>query len=298
MTVEVADAAVLQEAALSRVAEGTFVANGDRGPDEVLAAEREDVRGDTAAALSWVTDADAVVETGVGVEVVGSHLSIAEGDGGAGGDSSGHPDFGRLFPVCRCAVDDCEACSGFQVSPRTAAVLWSVTQLHADFAYDDVTQYGDARVFEDGGWVAFADYPRITWGQDAIWRRQAARAFDDLAADLAVGRWPLPTCPGEEMAVHLMFRSADGAARDGWGTPAHVLAALPEHGVDYDWESLFDVLLQDDDILRLFDGQLDGIEDPESEANRSAGMGDYRPEAWFRPFLNATPRDSRRGFRR
>ena len=94
-----------------------------------------------------------------------------------------------------------------------------------------------------------------------------------------------------------MLRSADGAAQDGWGTPPHILALLPQHVGDYDWDAAFDLLLQDDDILHLFDEQLDGIEDPGSAENRSFRMGDYRPEAWFRPFQNATPRDGRRGFR-
>lgn len=58
------------------------------------------------------------------------------------------------------------------------------------------------------------------------------------------------------------------------------------------------MLLQDDDILDLFDDRMDGIEDPDSDHNRYMGMGDYRPEAWFRPFRNVTPRDGRRGFRR
>jgi hypothetical protein len=31
-----------------------------------------------------------------------------------------------------------------------------------------------------------------------VWRRQAARSFDDLTADLAAGQWPHPTCfPGK-----------------------------------------------------------------------------------------------------
>jgi hypothetical protein len=82
------------------------------------------------------------------------------------------------------------------------------------------------------------------------------------------------------------------------GPPPEQLAALPGHADDYDWGLASEVLLQDDDILDLFDVRMDGIEDPESDYNRSMGMGDYRPQAWFRPFLSATPRDGRRGFRR
>jgi hypothetical protein len=61
---------------------------------------------------------------------------------------------------------------------------------------------------------------------------------------------------------------------------------------------LTEALFQDLDILALFTEQLDGIEDPEVEQNRQLGIGGYRPIAWFEPFLNWTPRDTRRPFRR
>jgi hypothetical protein len=44
------------------------------------------------------------------------------------------------------------------MTPRSVAILWTVAQLHADFAYDDVQHYGDTPVAEkDNAWVAFAD---------------------------------------------------------------------------------------------------------------------------------------------
>lgn len=94
-----------------------------------------------------------------------------------------------------------------------------------------------------------------------------------------------------------MLRSAQGAVADGWGVPPEKLVLLPEHGDDFDRDLAVDVLLQDEDILQLFDEQLDGIEDPETEENQRFPIGDYRPEAWFKPFQNATPRDGRRPFR-
>lgn len=100
------------------------------------------------------------------------------------------------------------------------------------------------------------------------------------------------------MALHLMLRSAQAAVADGWGPTPDMLAGLPQHDGDYDWDLALEVLLQDDDILSLFDEHLDGIEDPDSDANRFAGMGDYRSAAWFRTFRNMTPRDGRRAFRR
>jgi hypothetical protein len=56
--------------------------------------------------------------------------------------------------------------------------------------YDDVAEHGDDPVTDDGTWATLSDYPRITWRQDAVWRRQAARALDDLTADLEAGRAP------------------------------------------------------------------------------------------------------------
>ncbi|HEY5187189.1 MAG TPA: hypothetical protein VIM19_20360, partial [Actinomycetes bacterium] len=49
-----------------------------------------------------------------------------------------------------------------------------------DGAYDDIQVHG-ADPVPDGEWLVFDEYPRITWRQDAMWRRQAAPAYDDLA---------------------------------------------------------------------------------------------------------------------
>ncbi|MFI5937850.1 hypothetical protein [Actinoplanes sp. NPDC051494] len=303
VTVEVTDEAAVRKAALGKVTATTFGADGDRSPEDVRSDELAAAQDDLLTAVNWIIDPDAVVERGVGAEVTGSTVTVSEGDSSGlndhSSDASTLPDFATLFPVCRCGTDNCDACTGFQMTPRSAVMLWSMAQLHSDHAYTDVEQFGDTPVSEkDTMWMAFADYPPITWSQDAVWRRQAARAFDDLAGDLAGGHLPLATCPAEEMSMHLMLSSAQAAAADGWGIPPEELALLPEHDDDYDWDLAVDVLLQDEDILHLFNKQLDGIEDPESEENQRFRIGDYRPEAWFKPFQNATPRDGRRPFRR
>jgi hypothetical protein len=155
----------------------------------------------------------------------------------------------------------------------------------------------DEPVLDDGDWSVFQRYPQITWRQDAVWRRQAARAYDDLTADLEAGKWPRPTCPGEEMALHLILRDVDVMVDDDWtGRIQETLVRLPEHADDFDCN--YDVLFQDTDILELFGAELDGIEDPDTEANRGIGMGDYRPQVWFKAFANMTPRDGRRPCRR
>jgi len=52
------------------------------------------------------------------------------------------PDFAALFTACCCRKVSCSACAGFQLTPRTAAVLWSVAQILADHGYDDVEEHG------------------------------------------------------------------------------------------------------------------------------------------------------------
>ncbi|MEG3635210.1 hypothetical protein [Micromonospora palythoicola] len=293
--VEVTDEAALERAVLEQVSAAQFHVEPGQSLVDVRAEARQDVTGDPAGAIAWIANPEDTIPDTPGVMVVASSHTVSE----AGGEPAvDRPDFAELFRLCVCGGDDCNACSGFQLTPRTAAVLWTVTQVLADDAYGDVTEHGDAPIVDENEWSLFADYPRITWRQDAVWRRQAARAFDDLTADLEAGNWPQPTCPGEEMAFHLMMRAARAAQEDGWGFEADELAQLPEHPNDYDWDMTSEVLLQDTDILRLFDLHLDGVEDPDSDYNRFMGMGDYRPGAWFRPFQNASPRDGRRPFRR
>jgi hypothetical protein len=58
-------------------------------------------------------------------------------------------------------------------------MLYVNAQASADAAYDDVGSHGDDPVTRDTGWAVFDEYPPITFRPDAVWRRQAARAFDD-----------------------------------------------------------------------------------------------------------------------
>jgi hypothetical protein len=108
--------------------------------------------------------------------------------------------------------------------------------------------------------MLFGRYPRITWQQDAVWRRQAARAYDDLTEDIEAGRWPRPTCTGEEMALHLTLEDAPDAVEDGWAGLDETLPRLPEHPDDFDWEMAGEVFFQDHDILDLFNVEMDGVE--------------------------------------
>jgi hypothetical protein len=168
----------------------------------------------------------------------------------------------------------------------------------ADQAYDDIEEHGDEPVRPGTtDWYVFDRLPRLSWRQDARWRRQVARAADDLFGDLEAGQWPVPRCNAEELCLHLAIEDAEALVTDQEDGNART-AGLPIHNDDHDWDMCSEVFFQDHDILLLDERWADGIEDPDDELNRSAGIGDLRPHNWFQPFNNVEPRNPHRGFRR
>jgi hypothetical protein len=296
--IDITDENALEQAAIADIeTTQVSVSDSDRSVMQARQEEQDHIRGDAVAAVQWFVDAGSVIDDRAGIEFVEATESVVEVDE-LGVPLSAWPQFAALFPLCACGTDTCDQCSGFHMTPRTAAALWTAAGVLADQAYDDVLEHGDEPVDDTGAWSVFDEFPRITWRQNAIWRRQAARSFDDLSDDLAAGHWPQPRCPAEEMALHLILRSAEAAVDDDWAGFTGRYVDLPGHEGDYDWDMLTETLFQDLDILALFSKQLDGIEDPDADQNRELGIGDYRPQAWFERFLNMDPRDPRRRFRR
>jgi hypothetical protein len=285
--IEITDQGALEQAVLADIDATEFHADEGSTAEEARAQERKQVLGDPVAAVGWIADPFSVVPDLPGIDVYEGASSVAEVDE-HGFARPQQPDFAALFPLCRCAKESCNTCSGFQLTPQTAAALWTVGQILADRAYNDV----------EDEWTLFGRYPRMTWAQDAVWRRQAARAYDDLTADLEAGEWPCPRCPAEEMALHLILRDVTSAVGDDWAGGEEEGARLPVHPDDFNWDLAQDVLFQDTDILALFNPDLDGIEDPADELNLQMRIGDYRPTAWFKAFANMDQRDGRRPFRR
>jgi hypothetical protein len=291
----VTDRRSLHEAAAESVAareySGTPEGRGERDADLATAES------DAAGAVLSLADPALMINDGCGVEPVADTCHAAPCDE-HGRPLLRLPDFATLFPVCDCGQRGCDRCHGFQLTARTAALLCVSAYALADAGYDDVEEHGDDPVTGVGEWALFDQFPPITFRQNAVWRRQAARACDDLANDLAGGRLPEPRCPAEEMTLRLMISSAEAMLHDDHEFVAELVARLPSHSEDYDWPAAFESLLQDDDLAALFSADRDGIEDPDTESNRSIGMGDYRPPAWFDWFGTADPRDGRRPFRR
>lgn len=170
----------------------------------------------------------------------------------------------------------------WQLTPRTADLLHTALAVLADQAYDDAQYLADHLLPGAGpaSLEVFDRLPPLTWTADHRWRRRMARAFDDLAGDLADGHWPEPTCTAEEMALHLAVQDVPAHLDDLCEDDDH--HTLPQHQDDYD---LSHPLFRNEDVLMLF----------HTDPTGPAGLG---RAAWFTPFDPSRGRNPRRGFRR
>ena len=181
-----------------------------------------------------------------------------------------------------CRDFDCEVCLPVAITPRTAAALDAALGRLADEVYDIAEQTTSA----GSGPAADADItiPPCVADRDASFLRRYARAFDDLAADLAAGRRPTPACTAEEIALDLAIQDAERCQQDEPELHADFVAAYPGSRFDYHWLTLQDLLFQDKD----YEGLL----------YHRVPLSYDAAEDWFGEFGNVPTRDPERGFRR
>ncbi|MFE0773332.1 hypothetical protein [Streptomyces sp. NPDC058861] len=184
------------------------------------------------------------------------------------------------------------------LTPRTTAVLRQAAEELSTLAWQEVTALGDEPLPRRAGGV-FGQLPPITLRRNGQWRRQMARTFDDLATGLRdEGRAGVePRCTAEEMALHLIIGQARSITTNRPNALAQLVDGLPSSGADYDWDGCLTHLFEDHDVLMLFDAQLDGMEDPDSEVHQTMGMVNLAADEWFEPFSPDHARDPDRGFR-
>ncbi|MFE9812605.1 hypothetical protein [Streptomyces sp. NPDC005548] len=123
----------------------------------------------------------------------------------------------------------------------------------------------------------------MTWRQNTSWRRQRARAFEDLAADCTAGARVEPRSTGEEMALHLGIGRAHELTRNRPRLVADTVTGLPEERGDLDWNACSNDLFEDHDVLMLFEDSLDGIEEAERDVHQSPGMAGVELEPTDHP---------------
>jgi hypothetical protein len=175
-----------------------------------------------------------------------------------------------------------------KLTPRQRELLRTHLWVNADNTYDDVEEHGDQPVDDDPArwWMILDRLPEQTWGLPAWWRRQLARAFDDLALDLEAGRLPHPRCVAEEAALVIAVVGAQAAMMDCQYDDE--VAALPATAGDRDWQAATNALIG----TRHLDWDMAPGDCPE-------WRGNLPPSAsWLEPFDGSENRSPGRGFRR
>lgn len=214
----------------------------------------------------------------------------------------GHPDFGRLFDPHSEGSDD-ESGPSPWITPRTAEALYTALLMLADSLYDDVELLAGRPAIAPNLPTLYSipDYPGFTWRQPWDWWRQAARSYDDLAADLRRGQVPFARCPGEEIAILKAIETADDLVED--AILEEQVEQWPAHARDYDWGMVRSECLEDLDMLLVMDPRNAGTQHPLEDLDANSDLGNYNAEHWFLPWQNLDPdehpdRDPGRGFRR
>ncbi|TQC40116.1 hypothetical protein EEB14_56435 [Rhodococcus sp. WS4] len=169
------------------------------------------------------------------------------------------------------------------LTPRQARMVAVTAGAFAATVYGDADALAGRAIESVEQGSLLAALPSVTWGQDTGWRRRMARAFDDLAADIAAGRDPEPVCTGEVVALRLVLAAA--AEHAAAGDLDRVVADVPVHRRDCDWGTAAAVLCGDRDALTLFD-----------ETPIADGVV-VDPDEWFVPSDGDRARDPDRGHR-
>jgi hypothetical protein len=250
-------------------------------PEGQRAQLLREVAEDPNAALGALLHPDRLVASLPGIEALGGTLEISVTDDFA-------PDFAELFPL------DADGDTGdWTLTPRTACLLHTQLISLSDAAYEDLDDHGDdpVTVADEGDWTVFGRLQQRTWSLHRGWRRAFARAFDDLADDLAIGEWPLPRCPAEDVALRLALADARALLGAQPESVADMMGDLPADLYDYDWDGCADELF--------------GVYGPDAEdSDLDAGqridrlLGATHPEGWFLGYDDAEERDPTRGYRR
>ena len=119
--------------------------------------------------------------------------------------------------------------------------------------------------------------PRLAWDLRTDWRLSLARAYWDLADDVAAGEWPDARCGGEEWALFRVLVHGDGAE----SVPSDL-----RQGKEVLAE-VYDFVMEGEDLDQLFADTNGGGYLPRDHS--------LRPRRWFRPFEAMPARDPDRG---
>lgn len=184
-------------------------------------------------------------------------------------DREPSPDFVALYPV--------DARGGDGLTPRLAYHLWHCSMYLADTWRDNLDRPDE---------LLQQLPPTVQRFAGPLWLARFIECFEALAEKLAHGvhdHETVAACTAEEMALHLVIDLAGDFVQDGMFEDDQALLRLPgDAKVVDDFEWVREALLEDYDVLALFNPALDGIED--SFENAHLRLVNLHPSEWFEPF--------------
>ena len=163
------------------------------------------------------------------------------------------------------------------LSPRMAARLWEA----ADCIMTNYESYPP----EDAAEYLLELLPPIARRQgDSVFVAACASRIGMVRQRLAdgVGCQGIATCTGDEVALHLVISVVvmrhDGECESPW------IEALPARPDDEDFDRADELLLEDDDVLMLYNPALDGVEEFYWTDEPFDHPVKRHPSDWFTPF--------------
>ncbi|MGC0400420.1 hypothetical protein RKD27_003064 [Streptomyces sp. SAI-126] len=195
------------------------------------------------------------------------------------------------------------------LQPFDAGLLMAAGRMLAVCAYRDAAHYAD-RPFDRGEKDAAATVlsllPETCDDQGRAFRRDVARAFWDLADDLAAGRAPLPRCQAETWALKVMLDAAPGmcAADDeeltALGVPVPSGTNESSYRAPYFEEEAWAFVIEGAKYTipeaqppASTERTADDAEETDAVVEPEGGLD--APAYWFSPYGITRPRDAERG---
>ncbi|MER0445751.1 hypothetical protein ABR738_14470 [Streptomyces sp. Edi4] len=193
--------------------------------------------------------------------------------------------------------------------PFEAGLLMAAGRMLAVCAYRDAAYYAD-RPFDRGEKDAAATVlnllPETCDGQGHAFRRDVARAFWDLADDLAAGRAPLPRCQAETWALTTMLDAAprmcaaDDEELTTLGVPLPSDTGESSYRAPYFEEEAWAFVIEDakytiPETQPPASPQETADDAEEADAVPEPEGGWDAPAYWFSPYGITRPRDAERG---
>ncbi|MCI1220028.1 MAG: hypothetical protein LKF99_05810 [Bifidobacterium sp.] len=206
------------------------------------------------------------------------------------------------------AEDECFVIGDWNPWPltsRTRFVLWqSLICLNNDLQQGLADRSGESDGSEHPQDSSFMqEFPSLVKAESRSWWNSLQKSCIRLIEAMRTGEQWNPRTPGEEALILVacgedrlneadfqihentilleQFETLPVGTKDKYDDDEDENSGVDP---DFDWCEVPNALAGDGDIAILWDEDLMGVESPDDMKNQMIGMGDYRAEAWHKPF--------------